>query len=353
MPSPLQIDGITRRTLLAGTGAVGALALTGDGSRAQAVSKITVTSYGGIWERAVRECFVSDFKKRMNIDAEVLIGGPPQWMSQIEANKDKPPIHVLVATPDSASVAFKSGIVEPITKEKVPNLVDIPQRFIDISYGHGAAFDYGAAGIAYNKDRIKDPPKSIKELVERTIKGEWRAGFPTIAFAPGAQAFIWSFADALGGGVDNLDPFFDAVKKMRKNVVFWTGVTDFLNLMDSGEVDIGIYYDGRTWAHYDTGKNYIGFINPAEGAIMSPVCVMKVKNAPDIAWEYINSMLAPEPQAKFAKIMNFGVTNSKVQYDAVVKERITPWDKTRWPPNEKIGELLPKWTERWNKEIGA
>lgn len=349
-------DGLRRRDFLGGMaviGGAGILPATTGAVRAQSVSKITVTSYGGIWETAVRDCFVADFKKKTGVDAEVLIGGPPQWISQIEANKEKPPIHVLVATPDSAAVAVKAGLVEPITKEKVPNLVDIPQKFIDISLGHGAAFDYGAAGLAYNKERIKNPPKSIKEFVDRTIKGEWKAGLPTIAFAPGPQAFIWSFADALGGSVDNLDPFFDAVKKMRKNAVFWAGVTDFLNLMDAGEVDIGVYYDGRTFAHYDTGKKYIDFINPEEGAVMSPVCMMKVKNAPDIAWQYINSALAPEPQLAFAKMLNYGVTNSKVQYDEVLKKRITPWEKTRWPPNEKIGELLPKWTERWNKEIGA
>jgi putative spermidine/putrescine transport system substrate-binding protein len=345
--------GPARRDVLAGIGATSALPLIGVPASAQAVTKITVTSYGGIWEKAIRECFVADFKKRTNVDADVLIGGPPQWISQIEANKAKPPIHVLVATPDSAAVAVKAGLVEPITKEKVANLVDIPQRFIDIAYGHGAAFDYGAAGLAYNKERIKNPPKSIKEFVERTIKGDWKAGLPSIAYAPAPQAFVWSFADALGGSVDNLDPFFDALKKMRKNVVFWTGVTDFLNLMDAGEVDIGVYYDGRAWAHYDTGKKYIDFINPTEGSVMSPVCVMKVKNAPDIAWEYVNSMLAHEPQARFAKMLNYGVTNTKVKYDEVTAKRITPWDKTRWPPNEKIGELLPKWTERWNKEVGA
>jgi putative spermidine/putrescine transport system substrate-binding protein len=348
--------GLARRDVLAGLGAAsaaGVLPLLGQPAAAQAVTKITVTSYGGIWERAIRECFVADFKKRTGVDADVLIGGPPQWISQIEANKAKPPIHVLVATPDSAAVAVKAGLVEAITKEKVSNLVDIPQKFVDISYGHGAAFDYGAAGLAFNKERIKVPPKSIKEFVERTIRGDWKAGLPTIAYAPAPQALVWSFADALGGSVDNLDPFFDALKKMRKNVVFWTGVTDFLNLMDAGEVDIGVYYDGRTWAHFDTGKTYIDFINPTEGGVMSPVCVMKVRNAPDIAWEYVNSMLAPVPQAQFAKILNYGVTNTKVKYDDLLVKRITPWEKTRWPPNEKIGELLPRWTERWNKEIGG
>ncbi|MDA0704600.1 MAG: extracellular solute-binding protein, partial [Proteobacteria bacterium] len=278
---------------------------------------------------------------------------PSPWISQIEANKDNPPLHVLVATPDAASVAVKAGLVDPISADKVSNLADIPQQFIDISYGHGAAFDYGAAGIAYNKDVIKNPPKSIKEFVERTIAGEWRAGLPVPSFGPWAQAFAWGYNDALGGSIDNLDPFFDAVKKMKPNVSFWSAVTEPLQKFDSGEIDISLYYDGRTWAYYDTGKTYIDFVNPEEGGVMSPVCVMKVKNAPDIAWEYINSMLAPEPQLCFAEILNYGVTNSKVQYTPKLKERVTPWEETRFPPGEEIGERTPQWVERWNKEIGA
>ena len=85
---------------------------------------------------------------------------------------------------------------------------------------------------------------------------------------------IWSFADAFGGSVDNVDPAFEAIQKMRKNVRWWSGVTDFLNLMDSGETDLGLYWDGRTWAHYDAGGTYIDFVNPTEGAPMSPVAAL-------------------------------------------------------------------------------
>jgi putative spermidine/putrescine transport system substrate-binding protein len=80
---------------------------------------------------------------------------------------------------------------------------------------------------------------------------------------------------------------------------------------------------------------------------------MKPKNTPDIAWEYINSMIAAEPQAKFAEKMNYGVTNNKVVYSDKVKPRITPWDKTRFPPIAEIGPHLSNWIERWNKEIGV
>ena len=45
-----------------------------------------MTSYGGIWETAIKECYADEFEKRTGHKANVLIGSPAQWMSQIEAN---------------------------------------------------------------------------------------------------------------------------------------------------------------------------------------------------------------------------------------------------------------------------
>ena len=104
---------------------------------------------------------------------------------------------------------------------------------------------------------------------------------------------------------------------MKPNSVFWTGISDPLTLMESGEADIAVYVDGRTWAHYDAGAKWIRYINPTEGGVMQPSIAQKVKNGSDAAWEYINSLLSPVPAAEVAKRLNFGVgSGSRVQRDA-------------------------------------
>jgi putative spermidine/putrescine transport system substrate-binding protein len=345
---------INRRTLLGGL-AAGATALV-PRSRvfAQAKpSRITVTSYGGIFEGAVRDTFVADFTKRTGVAADIQLGNPNQWMSQVEANPGKPPVDAVISSVDLVIEIGKKNLLEKPTVEKVPNLADIPQYFVDICQGWGVCFDYGSGGIAYHKGRVKNPPKSLRELVDRTAKGEFRASLPTVAFQPALQLLIWSLNDALGGTLDNITPVIDAVKRMKPNTVFWSSVTDFLNHLQSGEADIGLYYDGRVWAAYDSGMTFLDFINPSEGAVMTPIAVVKPTNAPPIAWEYINSMLAPEPQTEFGNRMNFGMTNKKVHYSEKVKDRITPWEKTRLPPVDRMAPYVSQWVERWNKEIGA
>lgn len=341
-----------RRTILSGAAAAAAGALPGAGmARAQARHRLSVTSYAGIWEKAVRDIFVAEFRSRTGMDADVLIGGPPQWMSQIEANKVAPPIHVLVNTIDLALIAGRTGLVEKLDPAKVPSIADVPQRFVDLVDGWGVCFDYGSAGLAYHRGRVRNPPKSFVEFVERAEKGEFKVSLPGIAYAPTPQILIWSLADVFGGSVDNVDPGFAAIRRMRRNTIFYNGATDFLNHLESGEADIGIYFDGRTWAHYSSGASWIGYINPSEGGVMNPVVAQKVVNSPEAAWTYIDVMLSPGPQLKFAEALQYGVTNSRVQYPPQLAERITPWEQTRFPPFEALGRKIPEWVDRWNREI--
>jgi putative spermidine/putrescine transport system substrate-binding protein len=110
-------------------------------------------------------------------------------------------------------------------------------------------------------------------------------------------------------------------------------------------------FDGRVWTQIDSGSNSLDFINPAEGGIVSPIVVQKVKNAPDIAWAYVNAMLDPGNQSQFSDVMNYGVTNRKVVYSPKAAARITKWEQTRWPPFEEIGPRVSGWLERWNREL--
>ena len=151
--------------LLNGLVAAGAMALGLGVAGTAGAQDITVTSYGGIWEKAINECYAKEFNKRTGFKASVLIGSPAQWMSQVEANPDNPPIHVIVSTEANTIAAGEKGLIEKPTVEKVPNLADVPPIFKDAVGGWGACFDYGALIIAYNKDKVKNPPKTMKAFV--------------------------------------------------------------------------------------------------------------------------------------------------------------------------------------------
>lgn len=340
--------------VLKGMLAAGAIAtVTGITGVANA-QDITVTSYGGIWEKAINECYAKEFTKRTGFKANVQIGSPTQWMSQVEANPDNPPIHVIVSTEPNTIAAGEKGLLDKPTLEKLPQLADIPPIFKDAVDGWGACFDYGALIIAYNKKTVKNPPKSMKEFVERTVKGEWTATIPSISYAISPAALVWNFADIYGGGVDDISPGIKAVKSMRDSghLVTWSSVTEFLNQMQTGEADLGLYWDGRTWAFIDKGNDWVGVVVPEDKALMTCVAMNKVKNAPESVWEYLKIVYEPGPMSCFSDHLQYGVTNTKVKYSEKLKNRITPWQGTRHAPARAVAEKAADWIEQWNKQVG-
>ncbi|QDL94544.1 extracellular solute-binding protein (plasmid) [Paroceanicella profunda] len=346
---------LTRRQLLGTGAALGTTLAAGALPRMAraAGGEITVTAFGGVWEEAVRSCFVAPFEEKTGAKANVSLGGPAQWLAQVEADPSDPPVDMLIMTPDLALAAADGDLVEDFTVEKLPNLAEIPQQFTDSVKGKGTLFDYGVGGITYNKQVVSEPPKSFAEFVDRVAAGEFIASVPSISYAVTPIMLIWAMAEALGGGVDNVDPFFEAMAKMKDNLVFWGGPNDFFNHLSSGEADLGIYFDGRTWNHYDSGAEWIDFINPEEGGSLNGVAVQIPKNADPLAWDYVNEVLDAQNQSKFAKIMNYGVTNKNVTYDEVLATRVTPWEKTVFPPYAQIIEVRNEWVDRWNREIGG
>ena len=84
----------SRRTLLAGMGAAALPSL----ARAQdKPAKITVATYGGVFESAMQKTFSKDFTARTGIAAQTQLGNPDQWVSQIEASEAHPPLDVVQA----------------------------------------------------------------------------------------------------------------------------------------------------------------------------------------------------------------------------------------------------------------
>lgn len=344
---------LNRRRLIQGAGSLGAMSLMGARvSFAQGVQRLVIPSYGGNVEVGFRETFVAKFERETGIKVDIQLGGPSQWIAQVAASPNNPPLDAIVASSDVLYQIGQEGMLERPSVDLIPNLADIPQTILDASRGWGVPYGYATTGIAFHKDRVPNPPKSIREFIERTAAGEWVASLPSISYNGTPFWIIWSFLDILGGNLDDIDPVLAAVKSMQPNTIFWGGVTDFLNHLESGEADIGFFTDARTWAAYDSGLEWIGWLNPAEGGIMTQVGLGKPKNTPDEVWKFLDCVLDPVAQAQFAEMTSSGVPNPKAQLSDLIKQRITPSELTRTPPVE-IASHLTQWVEAWNKEIGA
>lgn len=341
---------VVARIIGPAAGAAALLAATSAGA-----ADLVVNAFGGIWEKGFRDCYVKEFEAKTGKTVDVVIGNPIQLMNQVEANKAKPPIDVIVNSIDGAYDAIKRGLVDPFDADKLPNLKDINPDFVKAGRGYGTILNYGAMGLAYNKKTVKNPPKDWKSFVDGTIKGEWRAAIPSINYLSTYLTTLWMYAHVYGGGINDIGPGIETIKKMKAsgNLVFWSDVNAPLNLLKSGEIDISMYWDGRTWAYADAGNPDIAYINPKPGAVINPTLIQKVKNGSPLGYQFIDVALQPGPQACFGNLLQYGMSNQKVTFDAKVAPRITKFDEILWPPFEESLPHTAGWIERWNKEIGG
>jgi putative spermidine/putrescine transport system substrate-binding protein len=348
------MSGIDRRTFLNGLGtAAAATALPTSFVYGQA-DKITVTSLGGRWEQSIRKDFIPLFEKRTGAKVDIVLGGPSQWMSQIESQPSKPPLD---AIDNSETLAFRlidNKMAVQLTPQTVPNLVDTPDLFRKPWDDYGAMYMYSAAGFFYNKEKIKNPPKTWVEFFDRVGKGEFgkSVSLPDIPYG-WTTAFIWTYAKALGGGIDNIEAGYAALKKARPYVVkFWANSGEIERMITSREVDIGVFWDGRIYSLIDGGANWLGFQRMESDVLISGLPAQVVKGGNEkLAAQWVNTLLDPEPQLQFFKTINYAVTNRKVKYPENVRHRILPVEKGIIAPYRELARMTSAMIERWNQEI--
>ena len=79
-------------------------------SHSAPAADLTVTAFGGVWEKSLRTCYIEPFQKRTGKSVDVVLGTPAQWVNQIAANPQKPPIDVILNLIDGAEDAKARGL---------------------------------------------------------------------------------------------------------------------------------------------------------------------------------------------------------------------------------------------------
>lgn len=345
---------ISRRKVLQGlTGAATLSALPAGLIFAQGKT-LTVTSLGGRWEQSIRTHFAPLFKKRTGVDVRIVLGGPAQWTSQILAQPDRPPLDAVDNSEILAMSLIDKGQVLKLTTDKVPNLRDVPPLFHETWDSYGVSYQYGASGIWFDKTKITNSPNSWPEFLERAGKGEFgrKIAFPDISY-PWTPELVWQLAVTLGGSMNNLDPAFNALRKMRPYVIkFWGTAIEAERLIVSREADIGWLWDGRVYAMMDAGDKNLEFKRLKPNTLFSlvPAQVVKGGNS-DLAYEWVNTLLDPEPLLEYYKLIQYTPTNRRVVIPEATRSRIMPISEGVVPNMRELIKATPEIMARWNAEI--
>jgi putative spermidine/putrescine transport system substrate-binding protein len=159
-------------------------------------------------------------------------------------------------------------------------------------------------------------------------------------------------AKADGGSLENVEPGFQALERMKGNLLDWPlQSTQAVVNMERGEVWVMPYWDGRAHYYVDQGLPY-DFVIPKEGSIplVNSLIIPKGTKNKENAYRFVNFWLRKDIQRAWSLAYTVGPGRADVDFPEDFKKRHITSEaqiKQMQPPDfDYIAKNRPAWTER-------
>lgn len=359
--SEKQLPALSRRNLLQlGAGAATAWGL---GSRlSTAATPITINQH--VWTGAqeiVPQRIAKAYRvAHPDVQLTVTAGTSGTALNKIKATVQagvEPAFNFGFFNMENTARGLLDNIWQPLDPALIPNLSNLQEKYRQPD-NKGAFFCLDVGGIIYNKEKIKEPPKSWKDLFDPRYKGRI-AMFDSFWTGNGflATAFV------NGGSEDNIEPAFSVYEEAAKDGhihSLFTSNAQIQQLLVSGEVWLAPHFRGIALPWIEEGAP-LGFAVPEEGLIAFPEGFQLVRGAtPEaerIAQDVINQSLTREA------IIDYSLTASvipllkddelppEITSDPAVQPDVLA--KAFKPDYAKIAVNHQAWANDWNRRVKA
>ena len=283
---------------------------------------LTVVSWGGAYQEAQKTVYFEPFKKATGtpMNDESWDGGIGVLRAKVQGGASTWDIVQVEA--EELPLGCEEGLFEKLDYAKIGGRdAYLPEAVHDCGIG-AIAVSYV---LAYDKDKLKDPPKS------------WADFFDTQKY-PGKRALRLGPKTTLeialmGDGVPPQDVYkvleteegvqraFRKLDSIRNDLIWWKAGAQPPQLLASGEVVMTEVYNGRIdSAKRDEKKNF-GIV--WNGAIFTIDHWAMLKNTPnkEAAYRFLDFAGKAENQAKLPQYIAYGPTN-KQALSLVDKDRL-------------------------------
>jgi putative spermidine/putrescine transport system substrate-binding protein len=345
---------LSRRGFLGGSAALMAGSV-GFSDISRAATQIVATTYPGSFDEAFKAVVGPAFTKASgggNVSFTPLLG--VDQIGKIQASRNAPPFDVVLFDEGPLVPAIESGVLEKFPAEKSKAFADIPQPFRHPD-GYAPVITVQLIGIAYNPKKIKTPPTSWEDLWKPEYKG--RVGITGLGSSLGA-AFMVEIAKMNGGSETNIEPAFEAMKKLLPNVGAIAASPGALAaLFQQGEIDIAFNYWNNVALLAAKGVD-IAFASPKTGAVAvrSSAQIVKNNQDPKLVLDYLDAVMSFEvqkaleaspwvmmPTNKNVPFTGANLTVAKNVDDLLARSVLLDW--TKFQP------LRGEWITRFSKEV--
>src|SRR5882757_1391953 len=284
---------------------------------AHAADQITFVSQGGAYQKAQTIAILDPAASKLGItiNQDSIPDAWPVIKSQVAGGK---PTWDVVDVPTGYCLrGGEQGLVEKLDFAKLPNAAAMPE---DYRNAYSVAYEFYSSVLAYSQ----------KKYPAEAAPNSW-ADFWDVTRFPGRRALrnhpIATLEAALmadGVAPDKLYPLdvdraFRKLEEIKPNItVWWTSGAQSAQLLNDGEVDMVMAWNGRVSALAKEGAK-VAFTY-SQGILQSTsLCILK--GAPNLptSISFLNEAVDPVNQANLPLHIDYGPANPKAFDTGVVK----------------------------------
>lgn len=278
---------------------------------AHAQSQLTVVNFGGANGNAQKKAFFEPFEKSTGtkIVPVEYNGEQAKIKAMVEAKKVTWDV-VEVESPD-VSRGCDEGLFERIDWSKVGNKADFVAAAITDC---GVGIFVWSTVLAYNGDKLKDPPTSwadFWDLKKYPGKRGMRKGARyNLEFALMADGVKVGDVYKVLATKEGADRAFKKLSELKPSIQWWEAGAQPPQFLVAGDVAMTTAYNGRIDAAQREGKNlqisWTGGIYDLDYWVIP-------KGAPtrDLGMKFIAFASSPDAQVEYARNISYGPTNTK------------------------------------------
>jgi putative spermidine/putrescine transport system substrate-binding protein len=337
---------LSRRSFLErGVAAAAALAVgcaPRDGS-----PRLRVMLNGGIYEELARRLVIQPFESETGIAVEVVPGSAAEIITRLRAERASPTVDVAIVDRLVVGANLDETLFDTIDPANVSNLQSLSRDAIDPA-GYGPVVHCHNLALGYNRTRLQiAPPRSWADLWDPRFAG---LVVPAVIELTPGLLFLLQANVLHGGSYDNLDPGFDAMRRLRPNLRrFYRSIGEVRPMLNSENVVVAVSTN-ILQSEIDRGSP-IGVVLPEEGCLASPAVAQVVKGTTvkATAERFIDYYLRPDVQSGWAREYFVSVFNQKADVPANLRARIG--ERIVFFDDDQVSKGRDAWIERWTREV--
>lgn len=312
-----------------------------------------VVSTWGFNMDLIEENLTKPFEEMYGVDVIYETGNNADRFTKLAARKDNPNVDVVHFAGNWAHRASEEGLLQPYDPLKMDNLGALYTWAGDpLGNQHAVGYAVISYGLAYRTDQAESEFTSWNDLSNPEFDGYVSIPDITTTFGP---ATVVMMAAANGGGINNVEPGWEALEELSDNLVtIYRRSSELVSLIQQEEV-WAAPYTSFSWGSIDAIGLPIEPIIPEEGLVgsMSMAGIVNGTDKVDLAHEYLNWILAVDVQESQALDLVDSPTNMDVRVPDEVAGQLTYGDEIInslvFLDEAELAERQEAWVERWNE----